>query len=259
MRTNNNENSVIRDRYKAVLLDLDGTLLDIEMQRFIPLYLQALAPFFTVYAGSKAVIRYVLEATTTMIEDTDPKRTNETVFYAEFCRRLKQPRIKVAPVIERFYREKYPELHRWSRPRPESRQVLETARQAGLVIVLATNPVFPFTAIEQRMAWGELKPSDFNYITTIENMHFCKPNPAYYLEIAARIGFSPAECLMAGNDMREDMIAAAEAGMETFLVDNQPIHQAGLPDNSLYRGSLADLAAFLYRGAAAMRRSHGSL
>lgn len=245
-------------KYKALLLDLDGTLLKIEMQRFIPLYLQALAPFFAAYAGSETVINYVLEATTAMIENTDPKRTNEAIFYAEFCRRLEQPRAEVAPVIERFYREKYPELRRWGQPRRESRPVLEAARRAGLLIVLATNPVFPRTAIEQRVTWGGLDPSDFDFITTIENMHFCKPNPNYYREIAARIDCSPANCLMAGNDVREDL-CAAETGMDTFLVDDHLIHQEGLPDNSHYRGSLENLAMFLDRLAGGVDRSNRQL
>ncbi len=222
------------------------------MHRFIPLYLQALAPFFAAYAGSEAITRHLLEATTAMIEDTDPKRTNEEVFFAEFCRRLERPRTEIAPIIERFYREKYPKLRRWSRPRREARSVLEAARQAGLAVVLATNPVFPRIAIEQRVAWGGLEPSDFDCITTIENMHFCKPNPEYYREAAAKVGCSPANCLMAGNDVRDDL-CAAETGMETFLVEDHLINRDGIPEESHYRGTLKDLAQLL-RGLAAGTR-----
>lgn len=234
----------MRSKYSALLLDLDGTLLEIDMDIFIPVYLQALAPSFAAYTGSETFARHLLEATRVMIEDTDPERTNEEVFFTEFCRRLGRPQEEVAPIFDRFYRDQYPKLQKWGRPRKEARSVLQAARRAGLAVVLATNPVFPRTAIEQRLAWGGLDPSDFDFMTTIENMHFCKPRSGYYREAAAQVGCSPTECLMAGNDVRDDL-CAARTGMETFLVEDHLVNSAGTPVESHYRGTLEDLAGFL--------------
>ena len=33
-------------------------------------------------------------------------------------------------------------------------------------------------------------------------MHYCKPNPNYYLEISEKIGVDPRDCLMIGDDPR---------------------------------------------------------
>lgn len=57
-------------------------------------------------------------------------------------------------------------------------------------------------------------------------MHFCKPNPNYYLEISRMIGVAPEDCLMIGDDPENDG-PAAEVGMDTFLLqDGQTLAEA---------------------------------
>ena len=55
------------------------------------------------------------------------------------------------------------------------------------------------------------------FYTTYENINYCKPNPAYFKEVASRLGIEPSECLMVGNDAVDD-IAAEKAGMKVFLL-----------------------------------------
>ena len=59
---------------------------------------------------------------------------------------------------------------------------------------------------------------DFEFITSYETDSFCKPNPQYFVSICERLGVKPEECLMVGNDEREDMYAASSIGMNCFLV-----------------------------------------
>ncbi len=110
--------------------------------------------------------------------------------------------------------------------------------------MLATNPIFPATAILQRLSWSGLSADNFQLITTMENMHFCKPNPGYYLEITSNINCPPENCLMAGNDTIEDL-NASEAGIDTFLVEDSILHRGEEEPISNYRGSLKDLALFI--------------
>ena len=63
-----------------------------------------------------------------------------------------------------------------------------------------------------------LKEEDFDHVTAYETEKYAKPNPDYYRAICARLGVKPEECLMIGNDTREDMHAAAEAGLNCYLV-----------------------------------------
>ena len=58
------------------------------------------------------------------------------------------------------------------------------ARQTGRKVVVATNPMFPETAILQRVQWAGF-PEDgagFDLVTTIENSHATKAHSEYYSE-----------------------------------------------------------------------------
>ncbi len=229
---------------QALLIDLDGTILDIDQDRFVPAYILALAQRFTAYLKPEEFARCLLASTRVMIENNDASSTNEAVFYDDFCRRLGQPYAAIAPIVKQFYEQDFPKLRRWGKPYPGSGRVVETARARGLAVVLATQPVFPLTAIEQRLSWGGLSPADFDLITAAGNMHFCKPRAEYYLEISAKINTPPGRCLMAGNDVQEDLCAAA-VGMKTFLVEGFVLDRGGPAPAINHRGSLQDLAALI--------------
>ena len=231
-------------RFEALLIDLDGTLIELELDRFVPAYFEALSGYFSELHSPDQFARHLLTATRTTIRDQERSKTNETTFFADFCRNLGSDRAAIDPLIREFYRNEFPRLRSWSAPRSHARSVLETARRQGLKLVLATQPVFPHSAAVERLSWGGLSEEYFDLITTIENMHSCKPHPDYYLEIASRIAVAPERCLMAGNDTLED-ISATRAGMGTFLVEGGVIDRGedALPHD--YRGTLADLARFI--------------
>ena len=231
-------------RYQALLVDLDGTLLDLDIEQFVPAYIISLSRRFTAYAGPENFARYLLGSTRVMIENADPHLTNETVFYNDFCRRLGQPYAVLSPIVEQFYKSDFPELCNWGKPCAGARSVIDAARARNLRLVLATQPIFPLTAIEQRLAWGGLSGGDFDLITSLENMHFCKPKPEYYLEIAEKINRPPERCLMAGNDVQEDL-CAAKTGMATFLVEGYVIDRGEPAPAINHRGTLQDLAELI--------------
>jgi FMN phosphatase YigB (HAD superfamily) len=78
------------------------------------------------------------------------------------------------------------------------------------------------------LAWAGLERVQFQLITHIENMSFCKPNLGYYQEICAMIGEAPEACLMVGNDAINDMVAA-NVGMQTyFTTDDKNLGQGDL-------------------------------
>ena len=87
-------------------------------------------------------------------------------------------------------------------------------------VIIATNPLFPRTAIEQRLDWAGIPATEFDYalVTTYENMHATKANPAYYREIIEKLERQPKECLMAGDDWDRDMLPPASIGIPIFWV-----------------------------------------
>lgn len=231
-------------RYDAVLIDLDGTLLSLDLGRFVPAYIEMLAQYFAHRFPTDQLAAHLLAATMHMIGCTDREKTNETVFFADFCRRVGMERALLDPLLDDFYRDEFSRLRQMSKPRPHAQAVLEAARRRCRKVVLATQPIFPRPAASERLSWGGLSAHYFDLITTLENMHGCKPHGEYYLEIAEKIGIPPERCLMAGNDTREDLVAA-ETGMGTFLVEGEIIDHGSdaLPHD--YRGTLADLAGLI--------------
>ncbi|MEW6171522.1 MAG: HAD family hydrolase [Bacillota bacterium] len=231
-------------RFKYILFDLDGTLLPMDKKRFLDGYLNALAARMSPYLPPGEFIDHLLASTRAMVVNSDPGRTNREVFIEDFFARTGLPEDEILPVFDRFYREDFPDLAPLTRPTALAPKVLRRVLESGADIVIATNPVFPRAAVEERLRWAVGTGFPFRLVTTYEIMHFCKPNPMYYEEIAAYLGAPPERCLMLGNDVEEDLVAA-ETGMSTYLVEDQAIHRGIRPCNPDYRGSLEDCYRFL--------------
>lgn len=87
---------------------------------------------------------------------------------------------------------------------------------------------------------------DFDYVTSYETERFCKPDPAYYLDICNKLGPNPEHCLMIGNDDREDMHAASQAGLKSYLVTDCRIPDEENPwDGEM--GTFTEMLAMLQR------------
>ncbi len=84
------------------------------------------------------------------------------------------------------------------------------------------------------------------YSTDYERMHASKPNPAYYLEIATLIGCAPADCVMIGNEVQNDILPAKRAGMKTFWVTGAGEFPTDVPAD--WRGTLQDFGVLLESG-----------
>ena len=224
---------------QAVLFDLDGTLLDIDIDAFMARYLDALGTYTDSLYPDDGVMPAMYEAIATMMGD-HPRSTNEDVFLEEMLRRTGLDFRKDWAVFERFYDERFDALRHGARAGVGAHEAHGIARGLGLKTVVATNPMFPRIAVEKRMAWAGFAPSMFDLVTTWESMTACKPHPAYYLGIAGILGVSPHECLMVGDDARLDL-PAGRIGMTTFYVGAGPGHGA---DHS---GTLEVLAEMLPR------------
>lgn len=228
---------------KALLFDLDGTLLPLEFSEFIPGYFRALSVNFAELFPLGNLPELVTLSTDAMVNN-DGSQSNSDAFWADFSGRTGMTKEELEPVFARFYRDEFGKLGAGVGQWPEAPIAVETARSAGAATVLATNPVFPRLAIEHRIAWAGLNSNLFDLITDYENMRFAKPSPGYYRQIAADIGVDPEECLMIGNDVRLDLAPARAAGMKTFMVANEySIGADGFAAD--FTGSLVDIPSIL--------------
>ncbi len=229
---------------KALLLDLDDTLIDNAMDTFIPAYFRALEAFVAGVVEPGRFIEELLKSTRAMDGNDGTGPSNEEVFAAAFYPALGVPREEMEPLLARFYNEAFPRLEPLIGKRPAAPKVVEWAKARKLQVVIATNPLFPRTAIEQRMAWGEVGVDGFDYelVTCYENSHATKSSPAYFREIVDFLGRRPEECLMVGDNWGWDVVCAGQAGIPSFWIasDRNPA-----PEPAVETVGQGDLDAFL--------------
>jgi FMN phosphatase YigB (HAD superfamily) len=235
---------------RALLLDLDDTLIGNPMDTFIPAYFKALESFVTGTVPPDRFISELLAATRAMDRNDGAGPTNEEVFAAAFYPVLGVPREDLESRLGRFYRESFPSLRPLITPRPAAPGIIDWAQRHELQVVIATNPLFPLTAIEQRMSWGGVGAERFDYdlVTAYENCHATKSNPAYYREILKTIGRQPEECLMVGDNWDWDIANAARAGIGGFWIAPAESRPGSSVVEAVGRGSLDDFLSAAENG-----------
>lgn len=229
---------------KAVLFDLDGTLLPLDQDVFIKSYLSLLAKKLAPYGYEPdALVKSIWIGTGEMIKNNGEK-TNEKVFWDKFAELHGEKAREDEPLFEEFYRQDFGKIQAVCGYNPEASRAVAKIKEMGLRAALATTPIFPAIATEQRIAWAGLKPSDFEIYTTYENSRHAKPNPAYYMDVANALGVSPKECLMVGNDAEDDMIAET-VGMKVFLVPKYIVNKENKDISKYPQGDFSDLIDFI--------------
>jgi len=227
---------------QAILFDLDGTLLDIDLSQFLDRYFGALAETVATLVAAENVesaMRAISESTEAMMVP-HPGHTNREVFHRRFRALAGVDLDETWQSFHRFYEERFPRLGDGYGPVEGAHEALGAARECGLKIAVATNPIFPKRAVEHRLSWAGVAPSQVDLITSYETMHACKPHAAYFKETALMLGVEPAQCLMVGDDPILDM-AAADVGMDTYYVGpSSTVH-------ATYTGDLTGVASLLHR------------
>lgn len=206
------------NKYKAILFDMDGTLLPMDHKTFMHGYfkmiLGVLAP---IGDDPKMVLEGFLKGIDAM-SDTDGSITNKESFWGVFEKYVRGDIEEYIRISDAFYYEKFAEAKKFTMENPLAVKAVELARSNGRKVVLATNPMFPRHAQIARVGWVGLGEKDFDLITDYESDNHTKPQKEYYLSICERMGVRPEECLMVGNDERDDMMGASFAGMDGFLI-----------------------------------------
>jgi FMN phosphatase YigB (HAD superfamily) len=226
----------------TLLFDLDDTLLDTNLESFVPAYFQALVTHLSNYIAADVMLRALIHGMSLMNESEDPTRTLQEVFEADFYPMLGIPKDDLLDVFENFYDEVFPKLAEHTAVRPATVPLIEWALSCGFRIAIATDPFFPRKATYHRIRWAGLDPEKLELISTFEHFHFSKTHSAYYAEMLGRLGWPDGPILMVGNDVQRDLLPAHRLGLKTYWVDGEP---ASSPGFEAGRGKLSDLRPWL--------------
>lgn len=230
--------------FRAVLFDLDGTLLRVEMRSFIKRYMSGFHACCSDLVAHDPLQRAMRAGIHLLLETECGEQSNEERLFAFLANRLRQDEGLLRARFAQFLANGLEPLADAILQIPETAAVLELCRQAQIPLALATNPVFPQALIEARCRWAGIDPDRFVLLTSLENSRYCKPQAGYFIEVAARLGVDPRECLMVGNDTSHDL-SATEVGMTTWLVDSYLLERDGPSWAPDYRGSHRELHEFL--------------
>jgi len=223
------------------IFDLDGTLLPMpDQELFLKKYFDALTKKLTAYGIEPQRLVKTIWAGTMAMVGNDGSMTNEERFWQVFCEYIGKDARSFEPVFDDFYRNEFLESKIATGCNPIAALCVDLLKQKGYNLVLATNPLFPRIATHTRIKWAGLKPEDFDLITTYENSSYCKPNLKYYEEILAALGKKASQCIMVGNDVREDMCVAS-LGMDTFLLKDCLINSENRDISGYKQGNFDDL------------------
>lgn len=229
---------------KAILFDLDGTLLPMEQEVFVRDYLGRMTAFLAPHGyDPQSLIKAVWAGTGAMVKN-DGKALNEDVFWYVFNSILGRDAKQDLALFEEFYRTEFQKAKDSCGFNPAAVEAIRQIKDMGYRLILATNPLFPAIATHSRIRWAGLNPEDFELITTYENSRFCKPNPDYYREILGKIALDGSQCLIVGNDVGEDMIAGT-LGMKTFLLTDCLINKTAEDITQYPNGSFPELLHYI--------------
>lgn len=230
---------------KAVLFDLDGTLLPMNQELFVKEYFTLLAKRLAPVGYDAELLKKAFWGGVAAMVKNDGNCRNEEAFWKVFSQVFGEESSKDQPFIEAFYSEEFQLVQKVCGFNEKAREMVDFVKEQGKQPVLATNPLFPRIATENRMRWAGLSPEIFLHYTTYEHCHYCKPNPKYYLEVLENIGCTPEECIMVGNDVNEDVLPAKELGMQVFLLTDCLINKENVDISEFPHGDFEELHTYL--------------
>lgn len=231
------------DMLDTFLFDLDGTLLPMDIDKFIYIYFSQMGSSLKNIIEPELLAKYIWKATEDMVKNTDYK-TNEEIFMESFSRLVSGNIEDYKKKFDNFYDSEFKKTKEATFKLPIVKECISLLKSKGYTLAIATNPLFPAKAIYHRIQWAGLNLEDFIYISSYEHNHYCKPQIHFYKEVLKDIEKSPEQCMMVGNDVQEDLVAL-KLGIKTFLITDYLIHRNEDHIETTYRGNYDDFYKFI--------------
>ena len=230
---------------KNILFDLDGTLLPMDLPKFIELYMQAFCRCFShqVQLSPKLLAEGIWNGAAAMSKN-DGDCLNRKLFWRAMNHTCNKDMRVYEDAFDDFYRNEFVAAKEATSVNPAVAETVALLKACGCKLTVATNPIFPKAATYTRIRWAGLDPNDFDFITVYDNCSYCKPNLNYYFDICSLCGISPEDSLMVGNDIDEDM-CAAKLGFNTFLITDCLINRRGKDIDRYRHGSFEDFYQYV--------------
>ncbi len=211
---------------KTVLIDMDGTLLNMGESNFEKEYLKRMVIFLEQrYPGNGKDLVKAVGYGAELMKVSDGSRTNFDVFWEGFEKASGRTREEFEPVVTQYYQTDYTHIGDDYVPNEDMQKTVRLLAQKGYQLLVATTPVVPRIANDERVRWSGLSDINWLDITSFENYNYSKPDLRYYQQICDKYSLNPAECLMIGDSLVKDY-PATELGMDFYLLLNEDSPEA---------------------------------
>lgn len=203
----------------TLFFDLDGTLLQMDEEAFIPLYFKSISAYMGQFGlNGEKLLKTIAKGTKAMFAN-DGSMTNEERFWTTTADAFDPQLRTYEDKFTKYYQTQFDECIAVCQKVPHAEELVKHAKALGFRIVCASNPVFPKVAMRQRLKWAGIDPDLFDWITSYDTSSFSKSDPRFFGDTCTRLGLKPEECLMLGNNPVEDA-NSAKAGLHFQLVSN---------------------------------------
>lgn len=230
---------------KAVLLDLDNTLLHNPDRQFATQFLSLLDDYMRAACGIEQASQFFLQGLRRLASRglDDIETGNQSLLVQLISNGSGRDAGEVQQAFDAFYTECYPELQACISPVEGAAELVLELHRLGYTLVITTNPLYPEVAVRERMRWAGLPDQQdlYHLVTGSDLMRFAKPHPAYYAEVLARVGIEPDEAVVVGDSLKNDILPSHTVGLHTFHVTTQPTVESSAS------GSLQDLYHLIHK------------
>lgn len=207
----------------TILFDLDGTLLPMETDKFTTLYAQALTKAFSDFEDRDKVFKQVMHSVQATVLNTEYK-TNYDKFFDHFDRHMDNHLDTYIKRFDSFYEDGFHQVQAATQVSNEIVEAVKILKEKNYKLIIATNPIFPMKANEQRIKWAGLDINMFDHVTSFEKNHYCKPHLEFYKEVLSDNNIDAKDVLMVGNDVQEDLTIKA-LGAKTYIINDHLINR----------------------------------
>ena len=224
--------------YKNYLFDLDGTLLPMDMEKFVKLYFSSLCKRCTpvIKIEPDALIKAMWAGTDAMTKN-DNSRTNREVFWETAGKVSGADLEKFDDLFTDYYENEFIVPKDATSFTPYAKKSIDFIKKNGGRLIAATNPIFPFVATKRRLEWAGVSPDDFELVTTYE----------YFEEIFKKQDIKPEDSIMIGNDVDEDL-CSAKLGFDTYLITDTIVNRDNKDYSDYKNGSFEEFYKDFLKG-----------
>ena len=207
---------------KAILFDLDGTLLPMDEDKFVKGYFGYLYKFMMPFNFDKDEFIKAVWFGTDAMRKNDGTKTCEEAYWNAFSSVFpNKDKDALHKGFHDFYATEFSKAIQFCDAPYENAQGLINALKAkGYKLIVVANPVFPMVAMRKRIEFAGINPDSFDYISSYETSQFAKPNKMFIKEILDKLNLKEDEVIYFGNSEKEDGRASRELNIKFYLTGN---------------------------------------